>query len=235
MRTRGLPFFIRHLLLYFSRFGPCGYVCWGLPGVQIFKLSQESWFYFKTPYFQFCFFFFSPNFQFWSHLFKYYDTRRSISHRSDLTCSLILWCRRLDWLLDYFCWCWQNLRNEQKDEWGQEGTYVYFLFNLILCVIYDSANDNLFIFFTFGGLENGVWVTCSSISDLKSGGFYGFLHFPNCFEHVFSLILPNVHILVAYRVLGTVLSIQNSCSHLMLRYCDCPQFAGEETEACLNF
>lgn len=53
---------------------------------------------------------------------------------------------------------------------------------------------------------------CSGISNLKNGGVCGPLHFPCCFEHVCSLILPNAPLLVAYNVLGTVLCIQDLCS-----------------------
>lgn len=63
----------------------------------------------------------------------------------------------------------------------------------------------------------GVTLTCSGISNLKNSGISGPLHFPSCFKHVFSLIFPNAHLLVAYNI---VLSIQDSASRSVLGYSD---------------
>lgn len=96
-------------------------------------------------------------------------------------------------------------RNIKVNRGKKERTFAFCLIEF--CVLSIPVLMTAFSFKPRGVYKMGRALHVLAFQIQRVDGVHGPLHFPCCFEHVFSLVLPNSHLLVANNILGSVLSI----------------------------
>lgn len=144
----------------------------------------------------------TPNFLFWGNIFKHFEIQEAYFQAKF---GLQFYLFGIEIWVDFwgflgYLWTGNNLRKKRKEHTDKEK-------NIRILFVYPSLNKFLFILINTESLENRVWCIHSGISNVRNDRIYGSLHFPSYLEHV-SLIFQNTYFLVAYRVPGTLLSIQ---------------------------